>query len=42
MSIIDQILSYITNESHTVTVVLGIFVIVIALAFWGARRIETD
>jgi len=35
-------LSYITNESYTVPIVLAIFVIVIGIAFWGARKIETD
>lgn len=42
MTIIDQFLSYLTNESYTVPIVFGVVVIVIALAFWGARRIETD
>ena len=39
---IDQIMSFITNDTHTVTVIFGVVVIVIALAFIGARRMESD
>ena len=39
---IDQIMRVISNDEHTVTVVFGVVVIVIGLAFWGARRMESD
>jgi len=39
---IDQIMRFITNDTHTVTIIFGVVVIVIALAFIGARRMESD
>ncbi len=37
---IDQIMRFISNDAHTVTVLFVVVVIVIGLAFWGARRME--
>jgi len=37
---IDQIMRFVSNDAHTVTVLFGVVVIIIGLAFWGARRME--
>jgi len=42
LTIIDQIIRFISNETNTVTIIFSVVVIVIALAFIGARRMETD
>jgi len=39
--VIDQLWDWIFGD-ETVMIVVGIFVIVIALSLWGARRMETD
>jgi hypothetical protein len=35
-------MSFISNDAHTVTVLFGVVVIIISLAFIGARRMESD
>ena len=37
---IDQIMRFVSNDEYTVTVIFGVVVIIIGLAFWGARRME--
>ena len=39
---IDQLMRFVSNDAYTVTIVFGVLVIVIGLAFLGARRIESD
>ncbi len=30
------------GSTFSITVIFGLFVIVVGLSFWGARRMETD
>jgi len=39
--IIDQLYGWFFTD-QTVVIVVGVFVIVIGLSLWGARRMETD
>ncbi len=41
ITLTDKIIEYIFIDQR-VTLVVGIFVIVIGLSFWGARRMESD
>ncbi len=40
-SIIDQLWTWVFGD-ETVMIVVGVFVLVIGLSFWGARRMETN